>query len=173
MSNCFKWIGPEGSDCGIVNVNGSTSGAEIGAPFGGNKSTGWGRESGGDAWKQVSRRNPSAELPAAFGALSPFLSCLLDTDRCPSTVLPLVIMHTQLVKRGCHGTGSQVSALCCFHRCRTKSLTFALTLSCAAPLIVALLAPAGSNEVQMATFGDRKGAQERKAAVEGHLNDFK
>jgi hypothetical protein len=24
--------------------------------FGGNKSTGWGRESGGDAWKQVSRR---------------------------------------------------------------------------------------------------------------------
>ncbi|KAK4053528.1 hypothetical protein OIV83_001696 [Microbotryomycetes sp. JL201] len=52
MSNAFKWIGPEGSDCGIVNVNGSTSGAEIGAPFGGNKSTGWGRESGGDAWKQ-------------------------------------------------------------------------------------------------------------------------
>ncbi|KAM0788585.1 hypothetical protein ACM66B_001707 [Microbotryomycetes sp. NB124-2] len=55
MSNAFKWIGPEGSDCGIVNVNGSTSGAEIGARFGGNKSTGWGRESGGDAWKQYVR----------------------------------------------------------------------------------------------------------------------
>ena len=39
----------------VVNVNGSTSGAEIGAPFGSNKSTGWGRESGGDAWKQVRR----------------------------------------------------------------------------------------------------------------------
>jgi aldehyde dehydrogenase family 7 protein A1 len=46
-----KWLGPEGSDCGIVNINVGTSGAEIGAAFGGNKSTGWGRESGGDAWK--------------------------------------------------------------------------------------------------------------------------
>ncbi|ORY72407.1 succinate-semialdehyde dehydrogenase [Leucosporidium creatinivorum] len=55
LSNALKWIGPEGSDTGIVNVNGSTSGAEIGAPFGGNKSTGWGRESGGDAWKQYAR----------------------------------------------------------------------------------------------------------------------
>jgi acyl-CoA reductase-like NAD-dependent aldehyde dehydrogenase len=36
-----------------VNLNQSTSGAEIGAAFGGNKATGWGRESGGDAWKQV------------------------------------------------------------------------------------------------------------------------
>ena len=36
---------------GIVNVNTSTSGAEIGCGFGGNKATGWGRESGGDAWK--------------------------------------------------------------------------------------------------------------------------
>ncbi|KAI6002055.1 NAD-aldehyde dehydrogenase [Pisolithus albus] len=50
-----KWIGPEGSDTGIVNVNVGTSGAEIGAAFGGNKSTGWGRESGGDAWKQYVR----------------------------------------------------------------------------------------------------------------------
>ncbi|KDE04097.1 aldehyde dehydrogenase family 7 member A1 [Microbotryum lychnidis-dioicae p1A1 Lamole] len=55
MSSAFQWIGPAGSDTGIVNVNGSTSGAEIGAPFGGNKSTGWGRESGGDAWKQYCR----------------------------------------------------------------------------------------------------------------------
>ena len=36
---------------GIVNVNTSTSGAEIGCGFGGNKATGWVRESGGDAWK--------------------------------------------------------------------------------------------------------------------------
>lgn len=69
----MTFIGATGSDTGIINVNGSTSGAgeslekcvalmgvcadlikvvnsaEIGAPFGGNKSTGWGRESGGDA----------------------------------------------------------------------------------------------------------------------------
>jgi aldehyde dehydrogenase family 7 member A1 len=37
MRNVGRWIGPEGSDCGIVNVNVGTSGAEIGAAFGGNK----------------------------------------------------------------------------------------------------------------------------------------
>lgn len=89
MSSAFQWIGPSGSDCGstsspplslaptnpshaVVNVNGSTSGAEIGAPFGGNKSTGWGRESGGDAWKQYCRwssctLNWSDELGLAQG----------------------------------------------------------------------------------------------------------
>ncbi|KAI0317811.1 NAD-aldehyde dehydrogenase [Amylostereum chailletii] len=55
LRNVGKWIGPAGSDAGIVNVNVGTSGAEIGAAFGGNKSTGWGRESGGDAWKQYVR----------------------------------------------------------------------------------------------------------------------
>src|SRR6185503_19622155 len=35
-----------GSDCGIVNVNIGTSGAEIGGAFGGEKETGGGRESG-------------------------------------------------------------------------------------------------------------------------------
>jgi len=55
IRNVGRWIGPEGSDTGIVNVNVGTSGAEIGAAFGGNKSTGWGRESGGDAWKQYVR----------------------------------------------------------------------------------------------------------------------
>lgn len=39
----------------LLQVNVGTSGAEIGAAFGGNKSTGWGRESGGDAWKQYVR----------------------------------------------------------------------------------------------------------------------
>jgi aldehyde dehydrogenase (NAD+) len=61
-----------GSDCGIVNVNIGTSGAEIGGAFGGEKSTGGGRESGSDAWKQYMRRatntvNYSTELPLAQG----------------------------------------------------------------------------------------------------------
>jgi aldehyde dehydrogenase (NAD+) len=41
----------KGSDCGIVNVNIGTSGAEIGGAFGGEKETGGGRESGSDSWK--------------------------------------------------------------------------------------------------------------------------
>ena len=45
-----------GSDCGIANVNISTSGAEIGGAFGGEKDTGGGRESGSDAWKAYMRR---------------------------------------------------------------------------------------------------------------------
>ena len=62
----------QGSDCGIVNVNIGTSGAEIGGAFGGEKQTGGGRESGSDAWKQYMRRatstvNYSSELPLAQG----------------------------------------------------------------------------------------------------------
>lgn len=53
----FKWIGPKGSDCGIVNVNIPTNGAEIGGAFGGEKYTGGGRESGSDSWKQYMRRS--------------------------------------------------------------------------------------------------------------------
>ncbi|KAI0727755.1 NAD-aldehyde dehydrogenase [Fomitopsis betulina] len=72
LRNVGKWIGPAGSDAGIVNVNVGTSGAEIGAAFGGNKSTGWGRESGGDAWKQYVRWsactiNFSDDAPLAQG----------------------------------------------------------------------------------------------------------
>ncbi|KAI0337491.1 NAD-aldehyde dehydrogenase [Trametopsis cervina] len=75
IRNVGKWVGlgsGGGSDCGIVNVNVGTSGAEIGAAFGGNKSTGWGRESGGDAWKQYVRwsactLNFSDEAPLAQG----------------------------------------------------------------------------------------------------------
>jgi len=72
MGNLFQWIGPKGSDCGIVNVNIPTSGAEIGGAFGGEKATGGGRESGSDAWKQYMRRstctiNYSKELPLAQG----------------------------------------------------------------------------------------------------------
>ncbi|CAO1626606.1 unnamed protein product [Parajaminaea phylloscopi] len=67
-----QWLGAEGSDCGIVNVNVSTSGAEVGAGFGGNKATGWGRECGGDAWKQYCRWSTSAvnyssSMPLAQG----------------------------------------------------------------------------------------------------------
>jgi len=57
LQNYFKWIGPLGSDCGIVNCNIGTSGAEIGGAFGGEKETGGGRESGSDSWKQYMRRS--------------------------------------------------------------------------------------------------------------------
>lgn len=72
VGNVFKWMGPKGSDCGLVNVNIPTSGAEIGGAFGGNKETGWGRESGSDAWKQYMRRstctiNHGKDLPLAQG----------------------------------------------------------------------------------------------------------
>ena len=65
-----------GSDCGIVNVNIGTSGAEIGGAFGGEKETGGGRESGSDAWKAYMRRatntiNYSTELPLAQGIQFP------------------------------------------------------------------------------------------------------
>ncbi len=66
------FLGPEGSDCGIANVNIGPSGAEIGGAFGGEKETGGGRESGSDAWKAYMRRqtatvNYSAALPLAQG----------------------------------------------------------------------------------------------------------
>nr|XP_018899205.1 PREDICTED: putative aldehyde dehydrogenase family 7 member A1 homolog [Bemisia tabaci] len=57
FSTVFKWIGPKGSDCGIVNINIPTNGAEIGGAFGGEKHTGGGRESGSDSWKQYMRRS--------------------------------------------------------------------------------------------------------------------
>lgn len=68
----YKWMGPLGSDCGIVNCNIGTSGAEIGGAFGGEKETGGGRESGSDAWKQYMRRstctiNYGHSLPLAQG----------------------------------------------------------------------------------------------------------
>jgi aldehyde dehydrogenase family 7 protein A1 len=72
LNNVFKWIGPKGSDCGIVNVNIPTSGAEIGGAFGGEKHTGGGRESGSDSWKQYMRRstctiNYTKDLPLSQG----------------------------------------------------------------------------------------------------------
>ncbi|XP_015769754.1 PREDICTED: alpha-aminoadipic semialdehyde dehydrogenase-like [Acropora digitifera] len=57
IAKVFNWMGPLGSDCGLVNVNIPTSGAEIGGAFGGEKHTGGGRESGSDAWKAYMRRS--------------------------------------------------------------------------------------------------------------------
>jgi aldehyde dehydrogenase (NAD+) len=67
-----RFIAASGSDCGIVNVNIGTSGAEIGGAFGGEKETGGGRESGSDAWRSYMRRatntlNYSGQLPLAQG----------------------------------------------------------------------------------------------------------
>ena len=67
-----QFLSVTGSDCGIANVNIGTSGAEIGGAFGGEKESGGGRESGGDAWRFYMRRqtntiNFSKALPLAQG----------------------------------------------------------------------------------------------------------
>jgi len=67
-----RFLSESGSDCGIVNVNIGTSGAEIGGAFGGEKETGGGRESGSDSWRAYMRRatntiNFSGSLPLAQG----------------------------------------------------------------------------------------------------------
>lgn len=72
MRNVFRWLGPSGSECGIINVNTSCSGAEIGGAFGGEKETGAGREAGSDSWKQYMRRgtcaiNYGTSVPLAQG----------------------------------------------------------------------------------------------------------
>ncbi len=72
VREALTFIGPAGSDCGLVGVNIGTSGAEIGGAFGGEKDTGGGRESGSDSWKQYMRRatctiNYGSELPLAQG----------------------------------------------------------------------------------------------------------
>jgi aldehyde dehydrogenase (NAD+) len=67
-----RFVGADGSDCGIANVNIGPSGAEIGGAFGGEKETGDGRESGSDSWRAYMRRatntvNYSKDLPLAQG----------------------------------------------------------------------------------------------------------
>jgi len=66
------FLGCQGSDCGIANINVGTSGAEIGGAFGGEKETGGGREAGSDAWKAYMRRQTNTinwgnTLPLAQG----------------------------------------------------------------------------------------------------------
>ena len=72
LKRAEEFLSPQGSDCGIANVNIGTSGAEIGGAFGGEKETGGGRESGSDAWKAYMRRqintiNWGTDLPLAQG----------------------------------------------------------------------------------------------------------
>ena len=72
IREAHQFLGPAGSDCGLIGVNIGTSGAEIGGAFGGEKETGGGRESGSDSWKQYMRRatctvNYGTELPLAQG----------------------------------------------------------------------------------------------------------
>jgi aldehyde dehydrogenase (NAD+) len=72
LTEAERFLSPEGSDCGIANVNIGTSGAEIGGAFGGEKTTGGGREAGSDAWKAYMRRqtctiNRGEALPLAQG----------------------------------------------------------------------------------------------------------
>lgn len=67
-----EFLGARGSDCGLANVNTSTSGAEIGTAFGGEKETGGGREAGSDSWKNYMRRqscaiNHTDHLPKSQG----------------------------------------------------------------------------------------------------------
>src|SRR5206468_13064375 len=67
-----RFLSAAGSDCGIANFNIGTSGAEIGGAFGGEKTTGGGREAGSDAWKAYMRRqtntiNWGTALPLAQG----------------------------------------------------------------------------------------------------------
>lgn len=54
------FLSASGSDCGIVNVNLHTSGAEVGTAFGGEKETGGGRQCGSDVWRSYMRRATSA-----------------------------------------------------------------------------------------------------------------
>jgi aldehyde dehydrogenase (NAD+) len=72
LAEAERFCAPDGSDCGIANVNVGPSGAEIGGAFGGEKETGGGRESGSDAWRAYMRRqtntiNYSDQLPLAQG----------------------------------------------------------------------------------------------------------
>jgi aldehyde dehydrogenase (NAD+) len=69
-----RFLSAVGSDCGLANINCSTSGAEIGGAFGGEKDTGGGRESGSDAWKAYMRRqtqtvNWGSAMPLSQGVV--------------------------------------------------------------------------------------------------------
>jgi aldehyde dehydrogenase (NAD+) len=74
MRESELFLSASGSDCGIANVNTSSSGAEIGGAFGGEKETGGGRLAGSDSWKAFMRRqtqtiNYSTSLPLSQGVI--------------------------------------------------------------------------------------------------------
>lgn len=56
LTNIETFLSARGSDCGIVRINMGTTGADIGAAFGGEKETGGGRTAGSDAWKGFMRQ---------------------------------------------------------------------------------------------------------------------
>ena len=56
LMNIETFLSAAGSDCGIVRVNMGTTGADVGAAFGGEKETGGGRTAGSDSWKGYMRR---------------------------------------------------------------------------------------------------------------------
>jgi len=68
LFNIEYFLSAAGSDCGIAKVNMGTTGADVGAAFGGEKATGGGRTAGSDSWKAYMRRqsvciNWSGESP--------------------------------------------------------------------------------------------------------------
>lgn len=72
LQNALIWMSERGSDCGLVNINCATVGAEIGGAFGGHKETGCGTEAGSNSWQQYCRRatavvNYSNDMPLAQG----------------------------------------------------------------------------------------------------------
>ncbi|MDR3381242.1 aldehyde dehydrogenase family protein [Cupriavidus basilensis] len=56
LRNIELFLSAAGNDCGIAKVNMGTTGADVGASFGGEKETGGGRTAGSDAWKGFMRR---------------------------------------------------------------------------------------------------------------------
>lgn len=56
LYNIEMFLSAAGNDCGIAKVNMGTTGADVGASFGGEKETGGGRTAGSDAWKMFMRR---------------------------------------------------------------------------------------------------------------------
>ena len=56
LTNIETYLSDRGSDCGIVRINMGTTGADVGAAFGGEKETGGGRTAGSDAWQGFMRR---------------------------------------------------------------------------------------------------------------------
>ncbi|MGW1349898.1 aldehyde dehydrogenase family protein [Streptomyces sp. sk2.1] len=56
LNHIETFLSARGSDCGIVRVNMGTTGADVGAAFGGEKETGGGRTAGSTAWQGFMRR---------------------------------------------------------------------------------------------------------------------
>lgn len=56
LHNIELFLSAAGNDCGIAKVNMGTTGADVGAAFGGEKETGGGRTAGSDSWKGYMRR---------------------------------------------------------------------------------------------------------------------